>query len=221
MQANYVQRLRFIFSKTGPTRYIGHLDVARALERALNRAKIPLAYTQGYNKRPRMQLADPLPLGFTSECEIADIWLMEAVEPQQAHQMMMSRMAPGIEIFEVKEIPLSAPATQTLTSEAHYQALILDPVEKSDLQSRIDAFMAAESIERERRGKLYDLRPLVISLALHETEDGGLRLDMHLYLMPGKTGRPDELLEALGLDPLAARIHRKAIILADEPIPTP
>lgn len=221
MQANYVQRLRFIFSKTGPTRYIGHLDVARALERALNRAKIPLAYTQGYNKRPRMQLADPLPLGFTSECEIADIWLMEAVEPEQAHQMMMSRMAPGIEIFEVKEIPLSAPATQTLTSEAHYQALILDPVEKSDLQSRIDAFMAAESIERERRGKLYDLRPLVIDLTLHETEDGGLRLDMHLYLMPGKTGRPDELLEALGLDPLAARIHRKAIILADEPIPTP
>jgi hypothetical protein len=46
-------------------------------------------------------------------------------------------------------------------------------------------------------------------------------MGMHLYLLPGKTGRPDEVLDALGLDPLAARIHRKAIILADEPIPVP
>lgn len=219
MQANYVQRLRFVFGKSGPTRYIGHLDVARALERALNRAKIPLAYTQGYNKRPRMQLAAALPLGFTSECEIADIWLMEAVEPEAAHDRMVSKMAPGITILEVEEIPLSEPATQTLTAEARYEVVILDAVDKSVLQSRIDAFLTAESVERERRGKDYDLRPLVIDLALNESVDGALRIDMHLYLLPGKTGRPDELLDALGLDPLAARIHRKAIILADEPIP--
>ncbi len=221
MQANYVQRLRFIFSKTGPTRYISHLDVARALERALNRAKIPLAYTQGYNKRPRMQLAAALPLGFTSECEIADIWLMETLEPDVAHEMMMSKMAPGIEIFEVREIPLSAPATQTLTAEAKYEAIILDPIERSELQAQIEDFMAAESIERERRGKVYDLRELVLDLMLVEMANDTLRIDMHLYLLPGKTGRPDEVLDALGLDPLAARIHRKAIILADEPIPMP
>jgi radical SAM-linked protein len=221
MQANYVQRLRFIFSKSGPTRYIGHLDVARALERALNRAKIPLAYTQGYNKRPRMQLAGALPLGFTSDCEIADIWLMEAVEPAEAHEMMMSKMAPGIEIFEVTEIPLSDPATQTLTTEAKYDVTILDPENKADLQGRIDDFLAADIIERERRGKVYDLRELVLDLTLDETEDNALRMGMHLYLLPGKTGRPDEVLDALGLDPLAARIHRKAIILADEPIPVP
>jgi radical SAM-linked protein len=221
MQANYVQRLRFIFSKTGPTRYIGHLDVARALERALNRAKIPIAYTQGYNKRPRMQLAGALPLGFTSECEIADIWLMEAMEPDVAQQQMMTRMAPGIEIFKVEEIPLSAPATQTLTIEARYEALILDPVHKADLQVRLVTFLSAESVERERRGKVYDLRPLVIDLKLLETEDNALRIDMLLHLLPGKTGRPDEVLDALGLDPLAARIHRKAIILADEPVTIP
>lgn len=219
MQANYVQRLRFIFTKTGPTRYISHLDVARALERALNRAKIPLAYSQGYNKRPRMQLAAALPLGFTSECEIADIWLMETLEPEVAHEMMMSKMAPGIEILEVMEIPLSAPAAQTLTAESKYEVIILDPVDMTDLQSKIDAFMSAESVERERRGKVYDLRELVLDLTLEETEDRALHLDMHLYLLPGKTGRPDEVLDALGVDPLAARIHRTAIILADEPIP--
>jgi radical SAM-linked protein len=221
MQANYVQRLRFIFTKTGPTRYIGHLDMARALERALNRAKIPLSYTQGYNKRPRMQLADPLPLGFTSECEIADIWLMEAIQPEVAHTMMMSRMAPGIVILDVKEIPLSAPATQTQTAEARYEATILDPVDKSELQSRINRLLSAEIVEQERRGKVYNLRDLVLELTLNETAEGVPRINMHLYLLPGKTGRPDEVLIALGLDPLAARIHRKAIILADEPVSTP
>jgi hypothetical protein len=132
---------------------------------------------------------------------------------------MMSKMAPGITIFEVDEIPLSEPATQTLTAEARYDAMILDPVDKAALQSRIEAFLTAESVERERRGKEYDLRPLVLDLALDETADGALRIDMHLYLLPGKTGRPDEVLDALGLDPLAARIHRKAIVLADEPVP--
>ncbi len=62
MQANYVQRIRLVYSKLGNTRYIGHLDLARTLQRAINRARIPIAYTQGYNKRPRMQLADALPL---------------------------------------------------------------------------------------------------------------------------------------------------------------
>ena len=221
MQANYVQRLRFVFSKHGPTRYIGHLDVARALERALNRAKIPVAYTQGYNKRPRMQMAAALPLGFTSDCEMADIWLMEAMEPEVDRQQMMPRMAPGIEILAIEEIPLSAPATQTLTAEALYQAVILDPIDTAELQATIDKFMASESVERERRGKSYDLRPLVSDLTLLETEDGAPRIDMRLELKPGKTGRPDEVVAALDLDPLAARIHRKAIILADEPLPTP
>ncbi|MFN2224368.1 MAG: TIGR03936 family radical SAM-associated protein, partial [Candidatus Promineifilaceae bacterium] len=65
MQANYVQRLRLQFAKVGPTRFIGHLDLAKALERSLNRAQNPLAYTQGYNPRPRMEFAAPLPVDLT------------------------------------------------------------------------------------------------------------------------------------------------------------
>ena len=133
----------------------------------------------------------------------------------------MSKMAPGIEIFEVEEIPLSDPAAQTLTAEARYDAILLDPIDPAVLQSRIDDFLSADFVERERRGKVYDLRELVLDLALDELEDGALRINMHLYLLPGKTGRPDEVLDALGLDPLAARINRKAIILADEPVPMP
>jgi radical SAM-linked protein len=215
MQANYVQRLRLTFSKIGPTRFISHLDLARALERALNRAKIPVAYTQGFNRRPRMQFATALPLGFTSECELADILLREKMDPAVAQAQMMTRMAPGIIIHHVKEVPISGPALQSITEETTYEAALPPTVTPNELQQKIDALLDAPSIMRERRGKPYDLRPLVYDLRLEGTAADNLRLVMRLALAPGRTGRPDEVLSELGFDPLSMRIHRVALVLAD------
>ena len=215
MQANYVQRLRMRFSKIGPTRYISHLDLARALERALNRARVPVSYTQGYNPRPRMQFASALPLGFTSEAELADIWLEEEMDPAEAREQIMSRMAPGILVHEVWEVPLDVPAMQASTEETAYFAVVDGLIDRSELRQRVDELLAAESIMRERRGKEYDLRPLILELKPEEDEEGRLLLAMRLLLQPGKTGRPDEVLDALGLDPLSVRVHRTNIVLED------
>ncbi len=215
MNANYVQRLRLTFRKEGATRYIGHLDLALTLERSLNRAKIPIAYTQGFNKRPRMQLAAATPLGYLSECEMADIYLLEKMVPDAAKEQMMARMAPGIVVWRVEEVDLRAPALQTLTAVTDYTALLLDPVDLVALQQKIEALLAAESITRERRHKAYDLRPLVVTLSLAETDDSRAQINMRLTMRPGKTGRPDEVLRELDLDPMAARITRTAIELAE------
>lgn len=220
MQPNYVQRLRLTFRKEGPTRYIGHLDLARTLERALNRARIPMSYTQGFNRRPRMQLASALPLGFTSACEIADIWLTEAMEPEQVRQQLMTRMAPGIEVYRVEDVSLQEPALQTRTLASHYRAAILAPVDVDELQQKIEDLLAADKLVRRRiRGrkrKEYDLRPLLYDLTLAESEDGAPQIEMALALLPSATGRPDEVLDELGLDPLAARIHRTRIVLDND-----
>ena len=74
------QRLRITFGKSGALTYTSSLDVAKIWERVLRRAGLPIMYTQGFNTRPRIQLAMPLPLGITSECEILDIALREAIE---------------------------------------------------------------------------------------------------------------------------------------------
>ncbi|MFQ5398078.1 MAG: TIGR03936 family radical SAM-associated protein [Anaerolineae bacterium] len=218
MQATYVQRIRLTFTKTGPTRFIGHLDLARALERALNRAKIPMAYSQGFNRRIKMQLAAALPLGFTSDCELADIWLIEQTSPEEVRERLMRKMAPGIEVIHVEEVPLRDPPLQTITSEASYAVTFLDPVNESELQQRIEDLMASESCmrERARRGKPrpYDLRPLIIELGVNRRPQGALQLHIRLALQQGKSGRPDEVLLALGLDPLAARINRTRILLS-------
>lgn len=220
MQANYKQRLRLTFRKHGPTRYIGHLDLARTLERALNRARIPMAYTQGFNRRPRMQMAAALPLGFTSDCELADIWLTEKMAPEAARQQLMAKMAPGIDIVRMDDVPFSEPALQTRTVSAHYLVTLLEPVDTAVLQQQINTLLAAESHLRTRaRGKKrkeYDLRPLILDLTLNITDTGTAQIEMHLSLAPAKTGRPDEVLLALKLDPPAARIHRTLIMLANE-----
>lgn len=220
MQADYVQRLRMTFSKDGPARYIGHLDLARALERALNRAAIPVAYTHGFNRRPRMQMATALPLGYTSECELADILLLERMEPEMARQQLMRKMAPGIVVLVMKEVPTDAPSLQASTAEASYRVTPLDAVDLAILMARIETLLAAEQVlrEREQKGKVkgYDLRPLILALSAQPTLNGLVQIEMQLLLQPSLTGRPDEVLLALGLDPLAARIHRTGIVLQGE-----
>jgi radical SAM-linked protein len=216
MQANYTQRLRLTFSKTGPTRFIGHLDLALTLERALNRARIPVAYTQGFNPRPRMQMAAALPLGFTSECEMADIWLMETMEPEQMRQQLMAKMAPGIIVHQIEDVDLKGPTLQTLTTESAYTVTLLDPVDTAVLQQKITDLLAANTLVRERghgkKQKEYDLRPLIYDLRLVSAGDPAI-LEMRLAMEENKNGRPDEVLLQLELDPLASRIHRTAIVL--------
>ncbi|GJM42499.1 MAG: radical SAM protein [Ardenticatenaceae bacterium] len=219
MQANYVQRVRLIFSKGGPARFISHLDLARTLERALNRAKIPVAYTQGFNRRPRMQMATALPLGYTSEYELADVMLAEEMAPETVKRQLMMRMAPGIEVLSVVDVSISGASLQALTKSSTYVATPLDPVDFAELETKVAEIMAADTLERtrERRGKtrVYDLRPLILDLAAEQDEDGQAHIQMNLSLAPSKTGRPDELLLALGFDPLDVRVHRTSMVLAE------
>ena len=223
MQANYVQRLRLTFSKTEQARFIGHLDLSRTLERSFNRARIPIAYTQGFNRRPRMSLAAALPLGFTSECELGDIWLAEEMEPAVAQKEMMRKMAPGIDIHHIASVPLSFPSLQSETSSATYDVSLLPTVlNQSNLQDRIARIVTASSLPQTRkrgRGKIkkYDLRPLIISLNAQMTPNEASRIFMELSLSPSGTGKRVDILLALRIDPYEALIHRTKITLSDSP----
>lgn len=217
MPPNYVQRLRLTYRKFGPTRFIGHLDVARTWERALNRTAVPVSYSQGFNRRPRMQFAAPLPLGYTSDVELVDVWLRARLEPTQALDLIRARMAPGIEATTAHEVPLAGPSLPSLVCDATYQVSCLPGEEApADLAQRVADFLAAPTVWRTRQDKRYDLRPLVVAATVLETslaEDPWL--SVRLFLTPHKSGRPDEVVAALGMDPLAARYHRSALTLSE------
>lgn len=169
-----------------------------------------------------MQFAAALPLGFSSQCELLDAWLHTPLDPDLARQRLAAKMAPGLTIQRVTEVPLSAPPLQTLTREATYKVSIAETLDKTALRQRIETLLASEAHTREltrgKKRKVYDLRPLIIAILLHEQEAQRPALIIRLCLMEAKNGRPDEVLRALGLDPALAQVERTEIVL-DQPGP--
>jgi radical SAM-linked protein len=209
-------RLRITFSKSGPLRYSGHLDLHTIWERTVRRAGLPLAYTQGFHPGPKLQLASALPLGIIGRAEIVDIWLNDNDQPLDGRlkEVLQSAAPPGLTIASIEEVDDRSPALQTLVVTAEYEITLLDPVDVQGLETNISGLLEAASLPRERRGKPYDLRPLIESLSLLPDDgDGHPRLHMRLVARQGATGRPEEVLDALGIADGVTRIERTCLVI--------
>lgn len=212
-------RIRLTFSKQGALRYTGHLDLHNLWERAARRAALPLAYSQGFHPQPKIQLASALPLGFSSRAEVMDIWLKEECETSKLRADLQSALPGGIQILSIEQVDDRAPALQTQLISAEYEVTI--PAEHaSGLDGKVAALMDAASLPRERRGKQYDLRPLIEELTLTPSPlperergaEGGVRVNLRLASREGATGRPEEVLSALGIPAEDTRIERTRLI---------
>lgn len=203
-------RYRITFAKTAHMRYTGHLDVQRAWERLIRRAKLPLLFTRGYHPRARFNLASALPLGFLGEHELAELYLVDELTVEELLERLREHAPPGIGIHAVERVPSSRPAVQTEIAAATYDVDLGPDIDTSALADRMSTLLAADTLPRERRGKTYDLRPLVDDLTLSADR---ARLHMRLASRDGATGRPDEVLLALELDPATLLVRRTALIL--------
>jgi len=207
-----LQRIRLTYRRGAALRYISHLEMQQVWERTFRRARLPLAYSQGFNPHPRLHMASALPLGFLSRCEIIDVWLESQHDVLEVQARAGASAPPGLTIETAENVDLHAPALQTQVQAAEYRALPLDPIDPGLLAAALSGLLQASSLPRERRGKTYDLRPLIETLEI-KTSESQPELVMRLTAREGATGRPEEVLEALGLDPTAARIERTALIL--------
>jgi len=202
-------RIRITFSKQGALRYTGHLDLHKLWERAARRAELPLAYSQGFHPQPKMSLAAALPLGFSSTCEVLDMRLERDFALDGLTEQLNETLPPGIRVTSIEQVDERAPALQTQVVEAEYQVELPEQADPSDLKRRIESALASESILRERRGKKYDLRPLIESL---EAMDD--KIVMLLAAREGATGRPEEVLDVLGIAFEETRIERTRLIFS-------
>jgi len=205
-------RIRIHYARTESLRYVGNLDMHKVWERFLRRAHLPVAYSQGYHPQPKIQQACPLPLGFLGEDEIIDIWLTldQAVVLDIAHALTTLEQ-PGIQIHEITQVATNDPAMMTQITAAEYRVIYLDNENRHSISARIEHLLAEESLLREKRGKKYNLRPLITSLQLKSIQP--VEFEMCLSAKEGATGRPEEVLTELGLDPLAARYIRTRLLV--------
>ena len=202
------------FSKTKAMRFTGHLDLHTTLERTMRRANLPLVYSQGFNPRPKLSLASALPLGFTSEVEMAEFWLKEEIPVDEVAKRLHSASPPGIILEELRTVTHDAPKLQNALSSAEF--MITFKEKQPNLEQKVTDILAQESLPRERirkgKKKTYDLRNLILEAEVLMSDDGQQQLRLHLRAEPGATGRPDEVLEVLGIDPLSPQIHRTRLV---------
>lgn len=211
-------RVRVRFHKTEAMRYTGHLDLHKAWERTIRRARLPLAYSQGFHPQPRLNLACALPLGFTSACEMADMWFEGKLEIKEISANLEKALPPGIRIQSLESVPDNAPKLPKLVHSAEYTITLLEGIPK--LSERIAKVIEMDSLSRVRRNKPYDLRPLIESVAqLPNDDEDHQRIHVRLAARAGATGRPEELVAALGGEPTAARYHRTNLVFDDTKSP--
>jgi len=201
-------RIRITFVKQGALRYTGHLDLHRLWERAARRAELPLAYSQGFHPQPKMNMAAALPLGFSSRCEVLDMKLEHDISLDGLPARLNTTLPPGIQVVKVAQVEEGAPALQTQVASAEYEVTLTESFDGSMLRQKIDAVIESKSIPRERRGKMYDLRPLIEELSI--LPDG--KIFMRLAAREGATGRPEEVLDVLGTAFEETRIERTYLI---------
>jgi radical SAM-linked protein len=201
-------RYRLTFGKGRELRFTGHLDLHHAWERTFRRAMLSLAYSEGFSPRPKINIGAALPLGCTSEADLVDVELDQEMETVQLIEALGAAAPPGLTISEIAKVPDGSPKLQKLIESSEY----LIPIPSEDtkaLEPLIEAMLSSEKLPRVRRGKEYDLRPLIEELSLAEPSE----LRLRLAARSGATGRPDEVLRALELDPAPLVPHRVRLIL--------
>lgn len=209
-------RLRVTFAKGAGLKYISHLDLALTWERALRRAEVPLAYSQGHNPQARLQLASGLPLGYTGTAEVMDVILSEPMSTEEFARQVDMTLPRGLSIKEVEEVPLKTASLQSALRRAIYQVIVETRLPTDELGKRISSLLAADHLEQRRIRKglveTFDLRPLVEEVWLEGSQNN--QAILHMRLSAGQYGnvRPDAILTALGLGDAFFQVERTKLL---------
>ena len=165
-----VARVRIRYARRGRMRFASHRDVARAFERALRRAGVPVAFSQGFSAHPRISYAGAAPTGVASEAEYLEIALSEPTDPQWVREALDAALPTGIDVLEAIEWRGSGSLGDLI--EASRWRVELPGVALDQLVTAVEAFLRAEHVPVERVTKegrrRFDCRAAVVSLETGE-----------------------------------------------------
>lgn len=209
-----MRRWQLSFSRGDELKFLSHLDLMRLWERALRRAGLPLAYSQGFSPHPRLSLALPLPVGVTSQAELMELWLQRPLALDRLLEPLRRQLPQGIALGGARPLPEQAPALASRVRFAEYLVEARGEAAQGAVARFLDSPTFPWSHRREREERHYDLRPLVVELRPVEVSEGPVKLAMRLRADASGVGRPEQVCLALGLQPL--HLHRTRIVLEGE-----
>ncbi len=212
-----MQRLRVRFARQEELKFISHLDLIRLWERSLRRAQVPLAYSEGFNPHPRISLAAPLALGVTSDAELMDIFLSRYLAANSFESALAPQLPAGLALGGVLPVPLTLPSLQSQVRQAEYSVRFTTDESQAAIENRIRKLLELKELswhhERDTGTRRYDLRRLIDNIRLVEYAPPTCHLAMRLRCDSAGSGRPEQVMLALGIATRPQSIHRTRLIL--------
>ena len=211
-----VQKLRIRYAKRGRLRFASHRDLARALERALRRAQVPMAFSAGFTPHPKISYLGAAPTGAASEAEYLEIGLAERRDPEQVRLALDDALPADVAVLECVE---AAEGTGSLADRIDAAAwrVELPGVAVADLQAALDAFLARDVVTVARRTKngLRDVDARAAVSGASAAEEAGCAILNVVVRQVTPAVRPDDVLAALAAaadlrPPLPPRAVREA-----------
>lgn len=162
-------KVRIKFKKYGALRFIGHLDVMRFFQKALRRANIPVAFTQGYSPHMIMSFASPLGIGITSEGEYFDVELTESISSAAALRQLNDVMVEGIEVTSFCQIAEEKKMTgMAIVAAADYLVSVKEGTLPENWKEQLETFAKLPEIsvmkQTKRSEKMVDIRPMIYQI---------------------------------------------------------
>jgi len=199
-QLPIVQKLRIRYAKRGRLRFTSHRDFARAFERAVRRAQVPIAFSSGYSPHPKISYANASPTGAATEAEYLEIGLTRECDPDAVRADLDSSLPPGLDVLEVVVAGQGSLADRLQASK---WSIALVGVDVATASAAVDAFLAADVVEVERMGKrgmrTFDARADVVALEARAGHDGDVPCAILDVVLRHDTPsvRPDDVLAGL------------------------
>ncbi|MGM0501037.1 MAG: TIGR03936 family radical SAM-associated protein [Bacillota bacterium] len=224
MSNNYKLRAKAL--KGAAVRFISHLDFMNTLTRALRRAKLPIAFSQGYNPRPQISFASALAVSLTSDSEYIDFELKKYLDPAEFRIRLNQKLPAGIKIKKVMEVPLKSDSLMSIINAGSYNVDLEfeERLTEKKVEEKINQFLAREKIEiiRKRRNKpdrKLDLKPMIFEIEVIKVQ--GKNAVIKMLVQTGSAGnvRPQEVIRALAHQfeviklPKMINIHRSGLYI--------
>lgn len=207
---------RLRFGKLNNLRYLSHLNLLKTMERAIRRAGLPLAFSEGFHPHPKISYGPALAVGIESTSEYLDLELVEELEALSVMESINPVLPRGLHIFESRRIKPGAKPLNALINKASYQILLqADPAYVTRLKHDCGLILQAEELPVTRTGKdgkkLVNIRPWLHNLAIEE-KSGGM-LEIYLEGEVGNRGnlRPEEILAQIHLPFQLLKITRNGL----------
>lgn len=200
-QLPIVQKLRIRYAKRGRLRFTSHRDFARAFERAVRRARVPIAFSSGYSPHPKISYANASPTGAATEAEYLEIGLTRECDPDAVRADLDASLPPGLDILEV--VVAAGQGSLADRLQASEWSIELRGVDVAAASAAVEAFLAADLVEVERMTKrglrTFDARADVLALQALAGDEGDVPCAILKVVLRHDTPsvRPDDVLAGL------------------------